>query len=207
TFFQTFLEFEFENGMNKFRFISQNITKLESKETLLQLINWLDCNFDISNQDKIENLLKQVSIKNTVSLIDTKYQEFIYLLLIELDIANLTELPTLNYILNRVKDGYKSLLNPILKKYEELIIDNEFDNNSWLNTFNDNIGSFDFLLNTESADTIKRAYTLVNNIKVKELANINISAFLIFIYEGSFYDFSYENLVFIRKKLEVGAID
>ncbi|EHW3872167.1 hypothetical protein K2Q63_002841, partial [Listeria monocytogenes] len=128
-------------------------------------------------------------------------------LLIELDIANLTELPTLNYILNRVKDGYKSLLNPILKKYEELIIDNEFDNNSWLNTFNDNIGSFDFLLNTESADTIKRAYTLVNNIKVKELANINISAFLIFIYEGSFYDFSYENLVFIRKKLEVGAID
>ncbi|MBC2191202.1 hypothetical protein HCB44_02750 [Listeria sp. FSL L7-0229] len=206
-FFQTFLEFEFENGMNKFHFISQNITKLVSEKTLLQLINWLDCNFDISNQGKIENLLDQVSLKNTISLIDTKYQEFIYLLLIELDIANMTEPSTLNYILGRVRNGYRSLLNPILKKYEELIIDNEFDNNDWLNTFNDNIGSFDSLLNTESIDIIKSAYNLVDEIKVKELVNINNLDFLIFIYEGSFYDFSYENIVFIRKKFEKGIID
>ncbi|EIN5667216.1 hypothetical protein LPC17_002844, partial [Listeria monocytogenes] len=159
-----------------------------------------DCNFDISNQGKIETLLDRVSLKNTISLIDTKYQEFIYLLLIELNIANMTESSTLNYILGRVKNGYRSLLNPILKKYEELIIDNEFDNNDWLNTFNDNIGSFDSLLNTESTDIIKRAYNLVDEIKVKELVNINNLDFLIFIYEGSLYDFSYENIVFIRKK-------
>ena len=183
-FLQTLLDFNFENGMDKLDFILKNVTELNNKKALLKLINWLNHNFESINNDTIEGILKQISIKNTVPLTGTEFKEFFYLVLIGQSIANLSTPLTLSYILNKVKMGYKSLLNPILKKYEVLIFINEnFDNHEWLATLNNDISSFIPIFDDESVDIVKRAYKLVDEIKVKELSTINDSDFLMFIYE------------------------
>ncbi|EIT6516550.1 hypothetical protein ACTBNQ_001369 [Listeria monocytogenes] len=207
-FLQTLLDFNFENGMDKLDFILKNINELKNKKALEKLINWLNRNFENIKNDTIEDILKQISIKNTVSVIDTEFKEFLYLALIEQSIANLSTPSTLSYILDKVKMGYKSLLNPILKKYEGLIFRNEnFDNREWLTTLNNDISSFIPIFDDESTDIVKRAYKLVDEIKVKKLSTINDSDFLMFIYEHKYYEFSYENITFIRRKLESKSIN
>ncbi len=206
-FLQTLLDFNFENGMDKFDFILKNINELKNKKALEKLTKWLNHNSESIDNDTIEGILKQISIKNTVPLVGTEFKEFLYLILIEQSIANLSTSSTLSYILNKVKMGYKSLLNPILKKYEGLIFRNEnFDNHEWLTTLNNDISSFIPIFDDESADIVKRAYKLVDEIKVKELSTINDSDFLMFIYEHNYYEFSYDNITFIRRKLESKSI-
>ncbi|MGC3366340.1 hypothetical protein [Enterococcus faecalis] len=206
-FLQTLLDFNFENGMDKFDFILKNINELKNKKALEKLTKWLNHNSESIDNDTIEGILKQISIKNTVPLVGTEFKEFLYLILIEQSIANLSTSSTLSYILNKVKMGYKSLLNPILKKYEGLIFRNEnFDNHEWLTTLNNDISSFIPIFDDESADIVKRAYKLVDEIKVKELSTINDSDFLMFIYEHKYYEFSYDNITFIRRKLESKSI-
>lgn len=206
-FLQTLLDFNFENGMDKLDFILKNINELKNKKALEKLIKWLNHNSESIDNDTIEGILKQISIKNTVPLVGTEFKEFLYLILIEQSIANLSTSSTLSYILNKVKMGYKSLLNPILKKYEGLIFRNEnFDNHEWLTTLNNDISSFIPIFDDESADIIKRAYKLVDEIEVKELSTINDSDFLMFIYEHNYYEFSYDNITFIRRKLESKSI-
>lgn len=207
SFLQTFLDFDFEKEMNKLDFILENSTELKDKKAIQQLVNWLDCNFESIN-NTIEDILKQIPIKNTVPFIDTEFKEFLYLVLIEQSMANMSTPSTLSYILNKVKMGYGSLLNPTLKKYEGLIFDNEtFNNSEWLNTLNTDISSFIPIFDNETTNIVKRAYELVNDIKVKELLTIDDLDFLIFIYERNYYEFSYDNIIFIRKKFEIGVID
>ncbi|WP_429969021.1 hypothetical protein [Enterococcus sp. AZ136] len=208
SFLQTFLDFNFENGMDKLDFILKNITELENKKALQELINWLNHNFESIDNDTIEGILKQISIKNTVPLIGTEFEEFLYLVLIEQSIANLSTPSTLSYILDKVKMGYRSLLNPILKKYEGLIFRNEhFDNREWLTTLNNDISSFIPIFDDESTDIVKRSYQLIDDIKVEKLSTISDSDFLMFIYEHNYYGFSYENITFLRRKFESKSIN
>ncbi len=208
SFLQTFLDFNFENGMDKLDFILKNINELKNKKALEKLIKWLNHNFESIENDTIEDILKQISITNTVPLVGTEFKEFLYLILIEQSLANLSTSSTLSYILNKVKMGYKSLLNPILKKYEGLIFRNEnFDNREWLTTLNNDISSFIPIFDDESTDIVKRSYQLIDDIKVEKLSTISDSDFLMFIYEHNYYEFSYENITFLRRKFESQSIN
>lgn len=206
-FFRIFLEFDFKNGMDKLNFLLNNCTELIDKSAIEELMNWLDNNFD-SVDTSIENILKEIPIKNTLSLIDTEFKESFYLALIEQSIANLSTVSTLRYLLNKVNNGYKILLNPTLKKYKGLILKNDnFDNTEWLETLNNHIGKFVPLLNDESKELVKKTYKLVDDIKVKEISTINDSDFIMFVYENNYYEFTLENIKFIRQQFEFGSID
>ncbi|WP_274661713.1 hypothetical protein [Enterococcus lactis] len=203
-FLKTFLEYMFEEYINKISFIKANISQVNNQSSLRVIINWIDTNLSKIDDKDITDIFNVISIKNDFSLLEEEYAEEIYFKLISYNIADLSTDSILIFILEKVKHGYHKLLNVTIDKYSESFFKNDFKNNEWLNYFNDNISSYISLLDSESIELVKKIYDKVGTVKIDNLSDITNPDFLGFIYEKNYYSYSDKNISFIRRKFEEG---
>ncbi|MDU5337168.1 YobI family P-loop NTPase [Enterococcus avium] len=194
---------KFEQDVDKVNFLFENISQVENSNSLKQIIDWVDINCD-----NAKRILSRISLKNSLLLLETDYKEELYRELIILEIADMTEDETLMFIFDKVKNGYLELLNLILDKYENLILEEEeFDNSRWLEEFNRNLNVFTPNLDENSAVIVFVAYKIEKDIKVKLLSDIKNDALLSRIYESNIYEYSIENVEFILSEFENNRIE
>lgn len=193
---------KFEQDVDKINFLFKNISQVDNSDSLKQIVDWLD-----ENCDNDQRILSQISLKYSLPIIGTNYREELYRELIMLEIVDMTEDKTLIFVLNKVRNGYLKLLNPILKKYKELIlVEEEFENREWLGEFNRSLSVFTPILNEDTVPIVYRAYEIEQNIKVELLSDIKNSSLLSSIYKGNIYEYNIENVEFIISEFENARI-
>lgn len=206
-FLQVLLGDNIEVDMNKVEFIKDNISQVNNQISLKIILDWIDNNFLEMDEQDISDIFSGISIKNKFSLLGSEYKESIYYKLINLNIADMSKDSTLIFVLEKIKGGYRRLLNLILSKYKDLVLKDDFKNNEWLDFFNKNIASYISLLNSENSELIKEIYNKVKIVKIVLLEEITDSDFLEFVYENNYYSYNYENIRFIRNKFERDSIN